>query len=527
MKPSTRKFHNTFGCSVYGLHLSMVQKYFQNNKNHYEFGKFIKSQKCVTNLIKCNNSYIADVKDCNNNQMINTVIISLFQEPVKSELDIHPTETVCNCTTYKMEIQKKSKSEVKEIMCPDIAAVLLCLIDGGDTTSPFITAASFTIKKLNHNNQFRINSLVFNTADLHHLCPHPSKIWDDLSIASVILTHKKTATLILAYATCIRTKAPYCIFCKAAASPDMKELAFVHKCPMHNPTNINAYTNRSTSFFTFSIMFKDISVPKFMQIMLLLAQYEYEPFCKLARTSKEYTAQLISLTFHRVSTVCDIVMDNSKQFGRKEHSNIEADGGKCGRIYHGKIQNAYAYEQSWHQTTINRDVTHKGQKPMISEMGGVESIKSYGSHMKKTWAHGANLYTDEHTLYTSNFTRNRWRQSGCRHKEKQWRDPDTKHLPACLKGHDNNAEQIMNIFKIQRRIRKGMGLVNNGEDAQRKNWFRIMNWKKSFTNGTPKDFLVTFFQHCSLLLEWQMPCILADYQWEENTCCFLDWTTFA
>eukprot|EP01083_Nonionella_stella_P271138 918529_1 len=400
-------------------------------------------------------------------------------------------------------------------MCGDIAAILLSLIDGGDTTSPFVTSAIFLTKQLQHSQVLLIDDIPFKSNELHSLCPHPSEIFNDLDQAHVLCGEKYTCMFLLSYATSIRTKKPVCAFCYGAGKADMKEFAWKHKCPMYNPNNINPFTNKSTSFLTFSVFFQDVHLTKSMQIILKLAQYEYEPFCRLARNNA-YSASLISIVFHRVATVCDIAMENTPQFGRKEHPNIEADAGKCGMRYHGQISNPHAYEQSWAQTTINRDVTHKGKKPMISQMGGAESIASYGNYMVKTWAKGANVNTDEHTLYRSNFVKNKWRRSGAHHKSKQWVDPDTMHWPGYLKAHDNNAEQIMNYFKLQRRIRKGMGLVNNGQDIQRHDWHRMINWRNCFTDGTPKDFLVTFFQHLSLILKWQMHWLLLETGWKEK-----------
>eukprot|EP01084_Bolivina_argentea_P136889 241096_1 len=514
-----RKFFNKFNVSAYGLQPLFIKKYFTNNKNYLQYGKFLKSQKMVKSIIRCESScFIADVMDYNTNTITNNIMIKLFQEPMKSERDIHPLQTQCNCSTYKNDKIKKSNNFIKEIMCPCIAAVLLCLVDGGVTTASFITKAMFITKEINIQNKlFIIDDLIFESSKINSLCPHPSQIFNDLENANKVFEDKYTTTFILSFGTSIRVKTPYCSACNIGANADMNKFVWTHKCPVYNSTNINKFTNRSTSVFALSVFFKDIEITKCMQIILKIAEFEYEPFDRLCMNTRKFSKQLFSLTFHRVATVCGIVMKQSKPFGRKEHPNIEADAGQCGVKRHGPVNNPYAYEQSWFLTSINRDPTHKGQKPMLSQVGGAESIQNYGSFMLKKWSPGANLNTDDHTLYKSNFVRNRWRQSGCNHSGKQFVNMDTYHYPSHLKGHDQDAECSMNKPKLQRRIHKGPGLINNGMEEQRQNWLYIINYKQTFTNGTAKDFLVTFMQHLSLLLDEQMLSLLQKYGWKETS----------
>ena len=183
----------------------------------------------------------------------------------------------------------------------------------------------------------------------------------------------------------------------------------------------------------------------------------------------------------------------------------------------GNTENIVQYSQLWAQRTLNRDQTAKGRYPTKTEIGGAESLTNYSKYFIDTWNEGANINSDNHGTYSSNFVNNRWRSNRTTHSEGTWRNPETKDYPAKLKAHDNIVEVYNNQIKSLRQVHRGLGQINFGKQWQRQGWMSYLDWINCFTNGTPKDICVTFLQHLSLLLDDQIESLLKENKWKEQS----------
>ena len=173
-----------------------------------------------------------------------------------------------------------------------------------------------------------------------------------------------------------------------------------------------------------------------------------------------------------------------------------------------------SYRQFWNERVVSRDITPKGRHPTKSFVGGAESIAEYGDKLVKSIDRGANLNTDDHRLYASNFVNNQWRVSRAIHSGRGWVNPETKKYPAALKAHDNINESYNNQIKLLRRLHRGMGRLNDDKEWQRQQWLSFIDWKNNFTNETPKDICVVFLQHLALILNDEMKSLLLENNWE-------------
>ena len=176
--------------------------------------------------------------------------------------------------------------------------------------------------------------------------------------------------------------------------------------------------------------------------------------------------------------------------------------------------NEIQYSQCWGQRTLNRDQTAKGRYPTKTAVGGAESLANHSKYYEDTWKPGAMVFSDDHGTYGSHFVNNRWCSSRCTHNGLSFRNPETKMYAAALKGHDNIVESYNNQIKIQRKLHRGMGRVNNGKDWQRQGWLSVLDWINCFTDGSPKDKCITFLQHLYLLLNMQIDSLLEQNKWQ-------------
>lgn len=323
-----RKFCNDQKAFVYGLRNIHVERYFSNNKDALAYGQDLFRRKLVSNVLKHDNTFIAHVGDPNDVRKTNTVITQFICNPIDSERDINPTRTECNCSTFT-DSKNNNPSPFEPPMCGDIAALLLSLRDTASTTSKFETAATI-FKIIEGNNKsgklYIIDDLTFAGNQLHCCFPdHPSEVFDDMCIASKLLADKYTCTFILAYSGAINTKAPHCKTCGGKATSNLKLFVWSHKCKICNESNMNNYHHRKISLFALSVLFKDMMVTKFGRIFSAIFTSKHSTFSEIGPN-----ANIASKTFHRMAAICEIVMDNTPQFGGIKHPYIETDATKLG-----------------------------------------------------------------------------------------------------------------------------------------------------------------------------------------------------
>eukprot|EP01084_Bolivina_argentea_P142578 250477_1 len=509
-----RKYGNPWKLFMWGLQEQHVKKYFINYKSRLQYGRFLKKYKMIKSIIQCSDTlFLAQVLDPNDKTAVYNVTFSSTSHTIKNEADINPVNTVCDCDTYKLSSQELQHQIIKEILCGCIGAVMLSLIDYGRTTSAFTSRAEHIYRM---GTTFIVGNIKFDTSKFHPLCPSADKIFDDLDVTAIILKHKYTAVMIMAYASNLINKTIYCGKCGGAGEFNLNNFTVTHKCRFYNQNNINPYKNQSVSMFSLSILFGNIDFTKFLQIWLKLMRNPNKPFNKIA-SECNVSSNLVSHVFHTIARICSTVMKRTVQFGQPGFEDLEMDGLKFrSHKYIGNKNKPKAHEQSWVERIIGRDRTRKGGKPIRSKIGGAESVPNYGPFMHEVSAPGANKFSDDHKFHQSHYMNKKWKIQRTKHKGKSFTNKNTQNFPARLKGHDNNAEQSNVDVRLQQKIHRGMGMINNGRDETRQNHLGKLDWRQTYTDGTTKDSCVTFLEHTAQFLSERMCKILTEKGWKEN-----------
>eukprot|EP01084_Bolivina_argentea_P289308 496753_1 len=518
-----RKFHNKQNCFILGLTKLFIQKYFCNKMYHFQLGKHLVSKKAVRYVSKAENSVYAEVTDPNDKH-INHVVLNFLTVPVLSEADIHPIETICDCNTFQMALHNYTNSNrlnpnkviIREVMCPDIAAALLAVQDDSSTFSKFVSMSTIREK----DGLVIIDDMVFKVNKLHPVCLSPAQMVDDLVLLDYALRDKYSAYFFGAYSNTLRTTKIVCNICNKPAHIKFIDGKYscVHQCYVFNSNNVNKYKNKSISVLQLSLLYSDVDFTKFNRIFIKLMKSKYvtneEIAEELTKSGTKTSSHLVGTTLHRIAKVCRTMMNNTVQFGSREHPDVEVDATKTGHKYYGDTTNPSSFEQTWCQTIVQRDPTAKGQKPANSLVGGAESIQNYGYRMVRVIGYGGNVNSD-HVLYRSNYVNNKWRSMRAVHSKGEFVSEDTSSFPARLKAHGNTAEQYNDQLKTQRRVHRGLGRINKGKKDSQQEWISIQDWNRTFTNGKPKDLIVVFLQHCCMLLKQQMPVLLKKNRYKE------------
>ena len=146
---------------------------------------------------------------------------------------------------------------------------------------------------------------------------------------------------------------------------------------------------------------------------------------------------------------------------------------------------------------VERDFTSKGTHLQVSYITKSENVEECFPILKRLVKKGAYIMLDGCGIGRSTKLQNYFNIDQCNHKEQMFVKPNTYLEDAHYRVHNSTSE---NTFKkLRQAILNKYGLKNIANDKTNKQalWNYVIedDWLNNYTNKSPEDIVLTFFDH--------------------------------